>query len=366
MPVMLLALLVAVTGPPSREINRFDGQRVGYTVVQTPGVGQAKETFELRILLEELHEAPDPSFGKRRLLAGAELTVYLVSPSGKVIDARVAARDGDDGRFAVHFTPPRDGIYTAHLVGRAPEGVLIGHTVLVSVNVWPMLEGLRLDTLPKALPTPSIGDAAHGKLVCARDCERPLRELASETAEALADADVLTLIAPSASALREVDRNDLLAHVRTQLIRVRDLFPSAAAYVPERRALDSDAVARIKAMAGIPPSDEAGIVFVVYGGESPSTPARIEPADRITKRGLLPAARLGYLIYGSEGELETAVALGREPTFEVLRARQRGRDGTIRDVKLGQKNALVRRAVELANSYVSEERERAVIDEGLK
>lgn len=362
---VVVALLIAV-GPPSREVKRFDSAQVGYTVVQTPGVAKARQTFELTITLEELRKTPDPSFGKRRLLAGAELVVYLTDPKGAVIDARVASHDGDDGRFAVSFTAPRDGIYSAHLVGKAPEGLTVAHAVLVSVGVWPMLEGIVPDTLPAVLPAPTGGDVIHGKLVCARDCAKLPQRLSSEIAEGLADAELLALVAPKAAELRELDRNDLLAYVRGQFIRVRDLFPSAAAYVPERRALDSDGIARLKQMAGLPPSDAEGLVFVVYGGDAKAPLTRIEPADRLTKRRLSLAMRLGYLVYGTDGEHEIAVALGREPGFGIVGARQRDADGVMRNAKVTAKSPLVRRAIELANAYASEEHERAVIDEDLK
>lgn len=361
------ALVVALGGgAPAREVKRYDSARVGYTVVQTPGVAKAKQTFELAITLEELRKTPDPSFGKRRLLEAAELTVYLSDPRGAVIDARVASRDGDDGRFAVSFTAPRDGIYSAHLVGKAPDGIVITHAVLVSVNVWPMLEGIIPDPLPAVLPVPVVGDFVHGKLVCARDCAKTPQKLSSEIAEGLSDAELLALVAPKASTLRELDRNDLLAYVRGQFIRVRDLFPAATAYVPERRALDSEGIARLKQMAGLPPASAEGLVFVIYGGGAKAPLTRIEPADRVTKRNLSPTARLGYVVYGSDGDLELAIALGREPSFAILGARQRDGEGVMRDAKVAPASPLARRAVELANAYVAEERERAVIDEGLR
>ncbi len=358
---------MAASGPPSREVRRYDGTRVGYTVVQTPGVARARQTFELAITLEELRKTPDPSFGRRRLLAGAELTVYLTDPKGAVIDARVASRDGDDGKFAASFTVPRDGIYSAHLAGSAPDGIVLAHAVLVSVGIWPMLEGIAPDTLPAVLPAPAVGDVTHGKLVCARDCAKMPERLSSEIAEGLADDVLLGVVAPNAAGLRELDRNDLLAYVRGQFIRVRDLFPSAVAYVPERRALDSDGIARLKVMAGLPASSAEGLVFVVYSGTPPKgPPTRIEPADRVTKRSLSPKDRLGYVVYGSEGDQEVAIALGKAPDFAIVGARQRDAEGVMRAVKVNAKSALVRRAVELANAYDSEERERAVIDDVLK
>ncbi|MEZ0314957.1 MAG: hypothetical protein ACAI38_24570 [Myxococcota bacterium] len=367
MILLAAALVIAASGPPSREVRRYDGGRVGYTVVQTPGVAKPKHTFELAITLEELRKTPDPSFGKRRLLAGAELSVYLTDPKGAVIDARLGSRDGDDGKFAVSFTVPRDGIYSAHLVGKAPDGITIDHAVLVSVGVWPMLEGIVPDALPALLPPPAVGDVTHGKLLCARDCAKTPQRLSSEIAEGLADAELLALVAPNAAALRELDRNDLLAYVRGQFIRVRDLFPAAVAYVPERRTLDSEGIARLKEMAGLPASSAEGLVFVVYGGARPSgPPSRIEPADRLTKRALSAADRLGYLVYGTEGEMEVAIALGHAPGFAVLAARQRDAAGVMRNARPSAKSPLVRRAVELANAYDSEERDRAVIDEGLR
>ncbi len=367
MIALAAALVVAVSGPPSREVRRYDGARVGYTIVQTPGVAKARQTFELTITLEELRKIPDPSFGKRRLLSGAELAVYLTNPKGAVIDARIASRDGDDGKFAVSFTVPNDGIYSAHLSGSAPDDIVIDHAVLVSVGVWPMLEGIAPDTLPALLPPAAVGDVTHGKLLCARDCAKPPQRLSSEIAEGLVDAELLALVAPNAATSRELDRNDLLAYVRGQFIRVRDLFPLAVAYVPERRALDSDGIARLKQMAGLPASSAEGLVFVVYGGARPSgPPSRIEPADRATKRGLLPKDRLGYVVYGSEGDAEIAVALGQGPSFSLLGARRRDADGVMRAVRLDSRSAMVRRAVELANAYEGEEREREAIDQGLR
>ncbi len=367
MIVLAAALVVAASGPPSREVRRHDSARVGYTVVQTPGVAKPKQTFELAITLEELRKTPDPSFGKRRLLAGAELAVYLTNPKGAVVDARIASHDGDDGKFAVSFTVAHEGIYSAHLAGKAPDGIAIEHAVLVSVGVWPMLEGIVPDALPALLPPPAVGDATHGKLLCARDCAKLPERLSSEAAECLADAELLRILAPTSAATRELDRNDLLAYVRSQVIGVTDLFPTAAAYVPERRALDSEGIARLKQMAGLPASSAEGWVFVVYGGQRPpGSPARIEPADRLTKRTLRAADRLGYVVYGSEGEIETAIALGKAPDFAVVAARQRDASGVVRAVKPSAKSPLVRRAVELANASYSEERDRAVIDDVLR
>lgn len=366
MIALACALVVALGGgAPAREVKRFDSARVGYTVVQTPGVAKAKQTFELAITLEELRKTPDPSFGKRRLLEAAQLTVYLTDPKGAIIDARVASRDGDDGRFAASFTAPHDGIYSAHLVGKALDGIVIAHAVLVSVNVWPMLEGIVPDPLPDLLPVPSVGDVVHGKLVCARDCTKTPQKLSSEIAEGLSDTELLALVAPKAASLRELDRNDLLAYVRGQFIRVRDLFATATAYVPERRALDSEGIARLKQMAGLPPTSAEGLVFVVYGG-SKGPLLRIEPADRVTKRNLSPAMRLGYVVYARDGDNELAIALGREPNFTIVHARQRDDEGVMRNAKVTSTHPLARRALELANAYVAEERERAVIDEGLR
>jgi hypothetical protein len=105
---------------------------------------------------------------------------------------------------------------------------------------------------------------------------------------------------------------------------------------------------------------------VVYGGHGKGPLTRIEPADRVTKRKLLPANRLGYVVYDSADGVELAVALGREPNFWVVSARQRDAHGAMRTVKVTAKTPAVRRAVELANAYAAEEHERSAIDEGLK
>ncbi len=178
--------------------------------------------------MEELTTVPDPSFGKRRMLvAGASVrSRTLLSSRGEVVDARVASQDGDDGTFALHFTPWKDGIYSLHLVGESPAGIVVPHSVLVPVNVWPIPAGAKPAAPPKKLPYPSAGDVTHGKLVCARDCQG-VAEMSSEGSEALNDVALAERLAPSAKEVRLVDHDDLIAYLRSQFIRVRDFFPDA-------------------------------------------------------------------------------------------------------------------------------------------
>lgn len=336
---LLSAIAAAQTGsPPASETSRFDGQRIGYTVTQTPGTGRAGETLELAIRLEELVRTPDPVFGRRRLLAGAEVDVYLLDPQGAVVDARVGVREGDDGNFVVHFTPVTDGIYSAVLHGSAPGGIVIDYAVLVSVNVWPMLTGLSPDPLPSKRMAPVSGDARHGKTLCVRDCIRPPQRMSSEAAEALRDEKLLDEVAPFTREIRAVDRLDVLAYVRSQFIRVRDLFPAMKSFTVQAAKLDTDALNRLRSR-NAPLTN--GFVFIVSGTE-----------------------RLGYVVFSSDGVRETGVALNR--SLNVVSARVRESDGTMRATQLSNEAPAARHALELVNTVLIREREAASIEADLK
>ena len=305
------SFVIAVSGPPAQEVSRFDGQRVGYTVTQTPGTAAAGATFELAVRLEELVKKADPTFGRRRLLQGASVVVYLLAPNGSVLDARIASPDGDDGEFAVHFTAPVDGIYSAVVRGSAPDGVTLDYAVLVGVGVWPMLTGIAPDPLPAKLPEPTSGDVVHGKALCVR----PLKHLSAAVVERMTDDALVAELAPEL--VRPLERADLVAYVRSQFVRVSDFFKGPWTAVTVK--LDGDALARLGTR------DADGVVFAMND-------------------------KSGYVVFTRDG------AIAISPRLKVLAARPSAKTDA----------AEARRAIELVNAVLIREREAASIEADLK
>lgn len=354
MLALFAASVLAVAGPPEVEVSRFDGQRIGYTVRQIPGVARAGTTFELAVRLEELFRRPDPVFGRRRMLSGAHVVVYLLDPKGALVDARLAAPDGDDGNFAAHFTPTIDGIYSAHVRGTTHDNVALDYAVLVNVNVWPMLDGLSPDPLPRTLPVATIGDRKHGEELAKA---LQLAPLSAEESEALDDETLLARVAPGAPT-RPVDRRDLVRYLRSRTVRVVDLFARASAYAAVRTSLDADATARLAARGMKTP--RPGYVFVVYAGPKPT--GHLEPLTPTAARAMPSSERVGFVAYTSDG----TTALAFDPSLHLVAQATRGRDGALVEVRMTSETSEARRALELVNAVMAEQRDRDAIDADLR
>ena len=65
--------------PPRPKVNKIKGEKdkIAYVVTLRPGVPEAGTTFDVELEIYEILPTPDPTYGSRRPIGGAEASVFL-------------------------------------------------------------------------------------------------------------------------------------------------------------------------------------------------------------------------------------------------------------------------------------------------
>lgn len=115
-----------------------DGTKYAVNFQFKPGVPDAGQLTELTFVAASVPRTPDPLYGNRVPLEGAEFVVELKNPAGQVL-ARYLAHPMplSHGKFGLHMTPPGPGIHTVVLRGTY-RGAKIEAEAKLPVEVWPL------------------------------------------------------------------------------------------------------------------------------------------------------------------------------------------------------------------------------------
>ena len=404
----------APTGTPPVLTYEHESKTIAYKVKVRPGVPNAGGTVNIEVELEEILTTPDPTYGDRKPINNAEIIAVMVSPKtrrqreGAWVDARLGTPLGDAGAYGFSFTPTTgEGVYGLYFQGSTPSAGAIEHSVLVSVDVWPIPEKTKTPALPRKIPTATIGNLSHGKALCAEYCKKDIPGalpqgdvpafLPSDFAAALSDGELLGAIAGQRlHELSATDRLDLVHYLRSLHLHVNEFFPEVAVHTSNVFTINKHGLERLSESAGIKLENGQadGKVFIVYKGEAKNgKPQLIAYDDRVSRDKIKRADKLGYLIFfnveGDKRTRELGIAVGREPTYPIVNIISRDaanhRDSSTNRAlrsytRLGKFNdpgslrrgsSSVRgmltphylRAAELATMYYAEEREFTAFDD---
>ncbi len=339
-----------------------DGQKLGYRIKLRPGVPDPGATFTIELEIAELLAQPHPTYGKRRPIDDASVRAVLVAPPSKQKRGKAKAgwaashkviKLADAGSYAVTFTPPEAGIYGLYLLGDAGDVGAIEQSFPIAVGVWPVPKDPQFAALPSPEPEAKTGDVDHGRALCAARCRRDLPAaspkgevpsfLASEFAAAKGDAALLAAVLKDAGGLSPVEKANLVYFLRTLQLDVREFFPDAAVVLPHKFTINEYGRDRLK-QCGIQLDDAttSAVVFTVFRGKDAGSPQLIDYEDRVARDRLNTNDKLGYLMFlslpGEKKVAELGVALGREPTYPIIKLLARDSTG-VRDAALNKQLA---------------------------
>ncbi|MEL7369326.1 MAG: hypothetical protein AAFN74_10470 [Myxococcota bacterium] len=260
-----------------------------------------------------------------------------------------------------------------------------------------------------------VGDAIHGQKLYAEHCAKCHD---SGRAPALTVADRLIqrrdeallaaisrgegLQAPAQHAFERklsfLSQWDLVAHIRTQHMRLDSFFPAASRYIGKVYTIDQNGLKRIEAATGRRPADTAATVFTFFDVKGERGNLTYVTQDPIELDKLRKDNKAGYLVFvpfeqpgfsgrelglamDARGRLIKAAVHDLLPGAEAINRRLKALKG---QGHLGQKRpfrvkgprktqALARqvfplylRAMETVTQYVVEERERTWADDAVR
>ncbi|MBI3178365.1 MAG: hypothetical protein HYZ27_01815 [Deltaproteobacteria bacterium] len=335
----------AVPHKPAQLKFRQTSLRVDYELVVRPGVPEPGATAEVELVIEELLETPDPTFGSRRPLNEAEVHAVLVSGGKKKLAlGRRGVRLADAGTYGFTFTVSEPGFYGLHIGGNAGEAGQLAFSVVLPYGVWPVPEGTKPAPLPARLPDFEDGDRAHGRALCEQRCKKDLPGalpagatpsfLASAFATAYDDDALLAAVLTPGGDLATLERNDLLYYLHGLHFSVRDLFPSARLVMAKSFEINEHGRKRLAEALNKSPEAMAATatVFVAFKGEGDEL-TLVPYDDRVARDKLKPENKLGYLLFldlPGEGKVaELAVAIAKEPSYAVVDVRARDSQGRL-------------------------------------
>ncbi len=339
---LLAAGPAAVPHKPAQLKFRQTSQKIDYELVIRPGVPDSGATAEVELVIEELLESPDPTYGSRRPLNEANVHAVLVGGKKKVATARRGVRLADAGTYGFTFTATEPGLYGLHIGGQAGEAGALAFSVTVPYGVWPVPDGTKPTPLPPRLPAIEDGDRAHGRALCEARCKKDLPGalpsgatpsfLASDFAAAYDDDGLLKVVLTEGDDLATLERNDLLYYLRSLHFGVRDLFPAARLVIAKSFAINEHGRKRLAEALHKSPEAMAAtaMVFVAFKGDGDGL-TLIPYDDRVARDKLKPENKLGYLMFldlpGESKVAELAVALAKEPSYAIVDVRARDHQG---------------------------------------
>ncbi len=334
--------------PPRCQTERHKVGKIEYRLFVKPCAPKPGAAMEIEAELSEILEFPDPTWGTRKPLADADLRAILVNvddakpakakkvkKSAPVRLGRAAVRLGDPGRYGFTFSAD-EGVYAVHLRGTSKTAGAISGGTVVSFGVWPLPEGFDRNNPPPLTgdePALEIGDMQNGRNICAERCRtdlpaalpkgKPPTFLRSDFAAGLSDDELIKAVLNEGPKLYSLERNDLLYYLRSLHWGVREFYPEASTMVSKQFTINEHGQKRLNETLGTSfAADElTARVFVPYQVEG-EVPPMVDYDDRVTRDRLKRSAKLGYLLFLSipkeQKAYELALALGREPTYEIL------------------------------------------------
>ena len=345
--------------PPRPKVNKIKGEKdkIAYVVTLRPGVPEAGTTFDVELEIYEILPTPDPTYGSRRPIGGAEVRAYLIGsteppakgkkPTSPWVQGHRALRLSDAGTYGFTFTPPTPGVYGLYLRGKTTKVGAIDFSATLPVGIWPIPDGAAPPPLPAPEPAVTAGNLDHGKALCAARCRTDLpgalpkggtpEFLRSDFAAALDDDALLKAATTEGPALSLLERADLLGYLRSLHWSVTELFPEARAFVAKEFVINEHGRSRIEDAIKVKLDDAeaTGVIFVAYklNGEQPPTAKFIRYDDRVGRDQLSRKNKLGYVVFLSipkeDKATELALALGKEPVYQIMAISARDAKGKI-------------------------------------
>ncbi|MEM7678473.1 MAG: c-type cytochrome [Myxococcota bacterium] len=264
-----------------------------------------------------------------------------------------------------------------------------------------------------------VGDPLHGAMLYAKHCavchgkegtggprKAPLTDAARMNL--LLDDQLFAIVRqgqglskPSAHAFKKklafLMLWDVVAHLRTQHMRLDSFFPDSSRYISKIYTLDENGLKRIEAATGHRPTNTKAAVFTFFDFEGERGNLTFVPQDPIQLGKLKKDNKAGYLVFlpfetngYADGEIGIAMdargvitkaAVRDQPGGQVVNRRLaaligQGRLGQKKPFKVGgprstralaaQVFPVYLRAMETVTRYIVEERERTWADDALR
>jgi hypothetical protein len=159
--------------PPKPKVRRVQLKSgfVLFDVRIEPGVPDPREVVEIRLEVAEVPPVPDPIYGERIPVKGAEFVAEVTDADGAgyTLVYRVHAL-GDAGSYGFHFTPLRRDNFVIKLKG-SYKGKRFGPDFRVPVGIWPFTRvddkgkvstveaksaGSRMPAVPSGMKAPVV------------------------------------------------------------------------------------------------------------------------------------------------------------------------------------------------------------------
>ncbi len=117
---------------------------LSFSLEFNPGIATAGQLVEMTVAVATIPKTPHPRFGNRIPEAEARFVLEMRDPQGELVGRyRAHPLPLSNGRYGLHFTPAKDGLYEILITGKTAKGVDMRATTKLPVNVWPLPADLQ-------------------------------------------------------------------------------------------------------------------------------------------------------------------------------------------------------------------------------
>lgn len=128
---------------PQTRLWNVNGPKVAVSFLFEPGIPDPNQTTTIT-LVPTGRARGGAAIGSDPAIEGARMIVTVKSPEGEVL-ARTLAHPNplSKSKYALHFTPSAEGIYTLAVDGKTPDGKTFSAEAQMPVSVWPLPKDLE-------------------------------------------------------------------------------------------------------------------------------------------------------------------------------------------------------------------------------